>query len=402
MKRVTSASGLALIAILLSSCTAPVMLASGVVSILTKKIAEKRIHDENSKQLVTIPTDMSALISAQTAAQYYEIGQRYVQNNNDEMAMVAFQKSLQIDNAHQESLSALAILYAKRRNLTQAIALFEQVVALTPGVQSLNNLGYAYYLNKQYQEAGRVLGQAIAIDPSHDLSKNNLALVQANLDADTSVAQNGEDFVVVSDDKKITAAFDTTQSPSTLHSISPLQPPSLHSSALQQPAFQPSVQQEKAFESLVEKNESVYELKFPEAKQMPSTPAASQNIRLELASGGTTLNTVDPLDRFFNPVQDAFLAVNHLHKLEIVNANGTKGIARMVANSLSLRGVVESTMRDAKVFNVAKTQIQYRPGHRMEAVALKRIFKISPEIYVNDKLPEQVQVKLMLGKDLVV
>ena len=56
---------------------------------------------------------------------------------------------------------------------------------------------------------------------------------------------------------------------------------------------------------------------------------------------------------------------------------------------------------DAKRFNQMKNHIQYKTGHRVDAVNLNRNLLNKPYLIRNDNLPNDVALRLVLGRDLM-
>ncbi|MES2503142.1 MAG: tetratricopeptide repeat protein, partial [Pseudomonadota bacterium] len=131
----------------------------------------------NKSQLAITPSSNHQLVKANTADLYVTLAERYVENKNYEMAIVAYQKALQLQSNNNRLLTGLATTYAKQNLLSVGIPLLEEVARIEPSAKHFNNLGYAYYLNQQYTEANRVLTQAITLDPGYVQAQKNLALV---------------------------------------------------------------------------------------------------------------------------------------------------------------------------------------------------------------------------------
>ena len=87
--------------------------------------------------------------------------------------------------------------------------------------------------------------------------------------------------------------------------------------------------------------------------------------------------------------------------VEIINGNGIKGIAKAVASKFKESGNMQLKVADAKRFNQMKTHIQYKTGYRDDAMNLNRNLLNKPYLIRNDNLPNNVALRLVLGRDLI-
>jgi hypothetical protein len=333
------------------------------------------------------------LVSAKTAEEYLYMAKVYEDKKNYEMAIIAYQKALLLEPNNTKGLTGLASAYAAQNLLTVAIPLFEKVVALEGNAKHYSNLGYAYYLNQQYEEAKRVLNQAVLMDPSYQQAKQNLALVDANYVAEKQVQ------ALEQENKQVEYVTVNT---------------------LQNEQANTLVVLNNSSDNIQQSSSGIYELNFPkhtedkpnDVKADLDTPIKetikndtgnSQQI-IAAISGGITFKHVPVVSKLFDLASNGLvsfqLSANDKF-VEVINGNGLKGIAKSVSEKLKERGLENIRIADAKRFNLAKTHIQYRTGYRDDAVNLNHNLLNRPYLMRNDNLPADVNVRLVLGRDLI-
>lgn len=333
------------------------------------------------------------LVNAKTVDDYLYMAKVYEDKKNHEMAIVAYQKALLIEPNNTKVITGLATGYAAQNLLTVAVPLFEKVVALEANAKHYSNLGYAYYLNQQYEEAKRVLNQAVLMDPDYQQAKHNLALVDVNFSAEKEAQVLAEKNKVVD---YVTVNTVETNQPSSIVVLND------DSGYIQQ------------------SSSGIYELYFP--KHVEVSPIAvkssvinetnvtsSNNIdnsqQIDAAiSGGITFKHVPVVSKLFDLATTGVLSLqlsSNSKYTEVINGNGLKGIAKTVSEKLKERGIENIRVGDAKRFNLAKTHIQYRTGYRDDAVNLNHHLLNRPYLLRNDNLPTDVNIRLVLGRDLI-
>lgn len=347
----------------------------------------------------------SQLISANSAEQYNELGRRYQQAGNHSMASVAYQKALQLSPNNASSISGLASSYAQQNMLSVAIPLFEKAVSLGATANAYNNLGYAYYLNQQYEAANRVLNQALSLEPNYAQAKNNLALVESNLHADKQVKQlatkqDNVDYVVVNSNTTLAPEIQ----PTALTEVLEAKTPTINIVSTDLPTA-----------SLQQTSNSIYELNFDSKIQSAKAEVAQAKVDKPIniaeqkqifaaVSGGITFKHVPVVSKLFDLATTGVVALQLSEQhpyMEVINGNGLKGIARAVAGQLKDRGVENIKVADAKRFNLGRTHIQYRTGYRDSAMTLNEHLINRPYLVRNDQMPRNVSVRLVLGRDLM-
>lgn len=355
------------------------------------------------------------LIQAQTPEQYYEIGRAYQKKAKYYQAVIAYQKSLRLDPAYTKSITGLATVFADQKLYIVSIPLFEQVTKLEPNAINFNNLGYAYYLNQQIAEASRVLTQAITLDPGYVQAQKNLALVANN----QPTAELTQDKVETNNMPKAEAsapvANDVVDSNTTVVPNAVTQ-----NGDTQVIASNTIVVETRPQAKMVQTASSVYELSLdPQLNSVAKAePVITANVQtsqtsavvekpnnlLAAISGGISFKHAPAINKLFDLASNSIANFNVSGSnkfVEIINGNGVKGIAKAVASQFKEAGNMQLRVADAKRFNQMKTHIQYKSGHRDDALNLNRNLLNKPYLIRNDNLPNDVALRLVLGRDLI-
>lgn len=91
-------------------------------------------------------------------------------------------------------------------------------------------------------------------------------------------------------------------------------------------------------------------------------------------------------------------SVAHTPPLEVANGNGVKGIARKVANYLSVMGYRTTSVYDLRPFNKAVTRIEYRKGYISQAIKLGNA--LPGEVAYIESAGLRGEMRLVLGHDI--
>ena len=113
------------------------------------------------------------------AAAYYRLGRLHQERGELEQALAAYNHAIARDPKAPDARIAAAVIHAQQGRLAQARAMLLAVCTDYPALdQALNNLGYVYYLEGDYQAATQAFRAVLARDPASERARNNLRLAQ--------------------------------------------------------------------------------------------------------------------------------------------------------------------------------------------------------------------------------
>jgi tetratricopeptide (TPR) repeat protein len=286
-------------------------------------------------------------------------------------AIQAYQAALQSDAAHMNARNGLAIAYAEQRDFAKAIPIWRELTrgaTMASGTATaflFGNLGHAYFLNGQYDDALVALEKACLLDPLNHRTWQRLGETLQQLGQDERAKQM-------------------------LRQASALREHDFHADyaaaegGARLPAIERAVKtserpdQDWAFVEVISKPNGMLELRrvVPArsaqraAPALPSAPAAPKTDRMP-------------------PV---------LAALEIRNGNGRQGLARLMSRQLRDPDVKVVRLTNEKGFAVRQTRIEYQPAFRGVAERLAGRFGAAKPVEVN--LSGRANVRLVIGRDL--
>jgi hypothetical protein len=85
----------------------------------------------------------------------------------------------------------------------------------------------------------------------------------------------------------------------------------------------------------------------------------------------------------------------------VSNGVGIRHLAGRTARSLSRLGVTVARVSDYRYFGRQRTEIHYRQGHVDEAKAVRTTLPVGARLVRSERLHPSVNVRLVIGKDLV-
>ncbi|QOL51761.1 LytR C-terminal domain-containing protein [Massilia litorea] len=281
--------------------------------------------------------------SSDVASAYYRLG-RYHQDAGDlGLALTAYTYASARDPKAPEPRIAAAAIHAQQGRLAQARAMLRQVCAEYPALaQPLNNLGYVYYLEGDYEAATQAFRAALAREPGSERARNNLRLAEG-------AAVRG------------VAALETIAA-----LPAPPVPPAPEPVPAPAPAAAPAMADNGM--QLVRTAPNVYELR--------AAPAVAASAPVRAAAPA--------------PAAAQF---------EIANGHGADGLARRFQQSLALRGIVATRLTNMTPFNQAATRIDYAPGQEAAARRLQAALGGKPILRLADRGAVPGGMRLVLGKD---
>lgn len=300
------------------------------------------------------------------AAYAYLAGRNHHLAHRYDEARAAYAAALQAAPRHVEARNGLATLHAEQRDLKAAIALWRDLTtSLTlssgPGKAYLfSNLGHAYFLSGDYDQALAALEKACLLDPLKHRSWQMLGETlrklgheeRAALMLAQAEALRAHDF---------RADYAAAGAPSRVAAI------------------------DRAAR-MTERDDAGW-------SQLQLHTGADGMLELRRTPVRTALQQQPgPLPN----LPDAVLPPVVL--LEVRNGNGVRGMARMLARQLGEGGWKVARVSNQKGFGVRRTRIEYEAAHRTAAERLAERFGATELHEVEYRAPAGVRV--VLGRDI--
>lgn len=310
-----------------------------------------------------------------SADDYYVLGRHQHTAERVLEARSSYQHALALDPGHVNARNGLAVLYAGQGEYGQAIALWQ---ALTEGHSEgrdraflFSNLGYAFLLSADYEQALSALEQAGALDPQNPSIWQNVASVLEKLGQHERAAE-------------MLSKAELLQNP-----LSVVQPqPGAESNAGAAPEGMTRIE-------VTQSGSGLLELRRVNARIADSQPAAP--LLPPVPSTGPLLPlipSVPPLNGG-NPITNSMTIRPGRTRLEIRNGNGVRGMAASLARTVGAEAQVVK-LSNAASFSVARTHLEYRPGHEAAARLLATRLGVV-ELQKNER--DGMDVVLVLGLD---
>jgi tetratricopeptide (TPR) repeat protein len=103
------------------------------------------------------------------------LGRLYKVSNESQAAETAFKKALEISPDNEDAMTGLAMVYGDEGDTKRSADLLEKLTAKNPSPRSFAALAYSYEQLHDYPLAAATLRRALALDPSNQDYKLNLA-----------------------------------------------------------------------------------------------------------------------------------------------------------------------------------------------------------------------------------
>lgn len=141
------------------------------------------------------PLQQAAQTVAASAADNYLRGRNLHLAHRYEEAIAAYQAALKADSSHVNARNGLAIAYAEQRDFAKAIPIWRELThgaTMASGTDTaflFGNLGHAYFLNGQYDDALVALEKACLLDPLNHRTWQRLGETLQQLGQDERAGQ---------------------------------------------------------------------------------------------------------------------------------------------------------------------------------------------------------------------
>jgi hypothetical protein len=287
-------------------------------------------------------------------------------------AIAAYQAALRADAGHVNARNGLAIVYAEQRDFAKAIPIWRELTrgaTLSSGPTTaflFSNLGYAYFLNGQYDEASVALEKACLLNPLNDRAWQYLGETLQKLGQEERAQQML---------RQASALREHDVRADYAHTGQPVRSPAL----AQALASAPRNDREWAFVEVSSKPGGMLELRRVGPAPAVAKPAAEP---VETAAEQAPADKPAPT----------------IAKLEISNGNGRQGMARQLSRQLRDPGMKVVRLTNEKGFAVRQTRIEYRPAFR--SVAERLAERLGSGMPVEVQGGGRADVRLVIGHDL--
>ncbi|MFN3789648.1 tetratricopeptide repeat protein [Massilia sp.] len=310
-------------------------------------------------------------LTAAAAADAYLAGRNHHLARRYDEARAAYQAALQAVPGHVDARNGLATLYAEQREFATAIALWRALTeSLTlssgPGKAYLfSNLGHAYFLNGEYDQALVSLEKACLLDPLNHRAWQLLGDTLRKLGQEERAQQMLSQAEALRN-HDVRADYAAASSRPQVAAID---------RALKAPA------REEGGWSQVQLHvgtDGMMELRRGPIPASPSAPARPS----------------EPAPAPIMPGRDAPV----LALVELRNGNGVSGMARSLARQVGTDGLKVARLSNHKGFGVRQTRIEYEAPHRAAAERLAGRFGGAQLQEVASCAPANLRV--VLGRDV--
>jgi Tfp pilus assembly protein PilF len=142
-----------------------------------EKLAIKMALAQDKPVVLALGADQKVEIDPHSATSYYQLGLRYLRNDEAEAAGVALQQAIALQPGSDVAHLFLGLAYTSLGTHARAEAAYHRTIALRPtNPHAYNYLGLTYHQQQRYREALAAYRQALQYDA-------NLQAVQAKIDA---------------------------------------------------------------------------------------------------------------------------------------------------------------------------------------------------------------------------
>jgi tetratricopeptide (TPR) repeat protein len=309
--------------------------------------------------------------AAAVADDHYLRGRNLHLAHRYEEAIAAYQQALQTNAAHVNARNGLATAYAEQRDFAKAIPIWRELtrgatMASGAGTAFLfGNLGHAYFLNGQYDEALVALEKACLLDPLNHRTWQRLGETLQQLGQDERAGQMlrqasalrehdlRADYAAVDGGARLPAIEQAVKTP-------------------QRP------DQDWAFMEVATRPNGMLELRrVVPARGAPQPPASKL-----------------PVPSLPKENRDPVIVA----ALEISNGNGRQGLARLMSRQLRDTDLKVVRLTNEKGFGVRQTRIEYQPAFRGMAERLAERFGAGKPVEVSKA--GRANLRLVIGRDL--
>jgi tetratricopeptide (TPR) repeat protein len=316
------------------------------------------------------PDAPAAVVSA--ANEHYLRGRDLHLARRYDEAIAAYEAALRADGTHVNARNGLAIVYAEQRDFARAIQIWRELTrgaTMGSGQGSaflFSNLGYAYFLNGNYDEASAALEKACLLDPLNHRSWQYLGETLQKLGQEERAQQMLRQASALRD-HDFHADYAAAGGGAKL--------PAIEQAVRNTPAAA-RPDREWAFVEVVTRSNGLLELR----RVAPASAVLSKEAAKAVVE---------------KPQQAVSAAIA---ALEISNGNGRQGLARLMSRQLRDPDVKVVRLTNERGFAVRQTRIEYQPAFRGVAERLAERFGAARPVEVS--MAGRANLRLVIGHDL--
>lgn len=317
-------------------------------------------------------------LSTRSADDAYMLGKNYHLARRYDDAIRSYRTALAADPSHLNARNGMATVYAERREFGQAIQIWRSLtekvdMSSGPGSAYLfSNLGYAYFLSGDYENATIALEKACLLDPLNHRAWHHLGETLQKLGQQERAQEmfRQADALRGHDLRADVAASGGTRVA----------------------AIEAAVRRvERAADELATTEIAKREDGLLELRRIPAIEEALAEVAT--TAGLAAPEPVRPPEPSRSPMPAPAVAL-----LEIRNGNGVTGMARSLKQTMGDPSLKVTRLTNDKGFNVRQTRIEYVNGFRDAAQRLAQRFDNARVVKVDNVT--RTDMRLVIGRDI--
>lgn len=326
-------------------------------------------------------------------------------------AWVSLKRSLALDSRNERTRENIDLLASARTAVVAAAAASAAPAAPAPVAASVAVAAQAPVIESAPVSAPIAESQPVAAPIVASLPAAAPAQVAAQLAAPAPLAARVQDTAFpAAEPLPAAAAVRTPSAPAPVVAavVKPVPAPSVDPA---RPAYEIVVARSNE-SALVQVAPNVYELRSGPASVATTAAARAATVAAPAPTvvAAPTLPLAVPMVTAQNDVPRRVqpakrpattLPLAALDGIEVSNGVGIRHLAGRTARTLSGLGVTVARVSDYRLFGRQRTEIHYRNGHVGEAMAVRRTLPVGARLVQSSRLHPQVNVRLVIGKDLV-
>lgn len=310
------------------------------------------------------------------ANEAYLLGRSLHMARRLDAATASYMAALNADPHHVNARNGLATLYAEQGEFARSIPIWQQLTQEAEGKAGpetaflFSNLGYAHFLNGEYDNALAALEKACVLDPLNYRAWNHLGSAleklgqpeRAQLMYKQAAALREHDFK---------ADYALAQ-----RTVAPAIEKAVKASPRQEEAWA-TTQVRRLANGMFE----LHRIPAPTASRVDNTPAPSP--------------LPVPPEQLAVP---AVMAAQQRALLEIRNGNGVTGMAKALSMKMDKGSLRVVRLSNQRPFDVRQTRVEYHPAFREAAERLAERFGNAVVVEAGSVKP--ANMRLVIGRDI--